>query len=253
MTSPLCLFFDFDDTLSEQIPFNLQYVRAIGSTLAPRFGGDTEAWAKCAIDMLETLEAQYIARFCDDPTGYNAWFATMHAQAMELVFSGMALPVPPDAEALSQETQRLALAQCNALFPGTLETVHALHTQGYTLHMASGNDSGHLRAALTGAQLDACFDRLYGPDLIDCAKEGPEYYVRLFRHIQINPARALIIDNDPNAIGWAISTGAQAVQVDFLPYKHVPAASDILARITDIAQLPELVRSLFTDSTNRHE
>lgn len=250
MTAPLCLFFDFDDTLSEQIPFNLQYVRAIGSTLAPRFGGDTEAWAKCAIDMLKTLETQYIARFRDDPTNYNDWFTTMHAQAMELVFSGMALPVPSNAEALSQETQRLALAQCSALFPGTQETVHALYAQGYTLHMASGNNSGHLRAALTGAGLDAYFDRLYGPDLIDCAKEGPEFYARLFRHVSIDPARALIIDNDPNAIAWAISTGAQAVQVDFLLYKHVPVAAGILAKITDIVELPELVREL---STNGHE
>ena len=146
------LFFDFDDTLSEQIPFNLQYVRGIGSVLAPRFGGDPEAWAKCAIDMLETLEAQYIARFRDDPTGYNAWFSTMHEQAMGLVFSGMGLPVPPDAKTLSQETQRLALAQCDATFPSTREAVHALHAQGYVLHTASGNDSGHLRSALTGAQ-----------------------------------------------------------------------------------------------------
>ena len=242
------LFFDFDDTLSEQIPFNLQYVRAIGSVLAPRFGGDPEAWAKCAIDMLEILEAQYLARFRDDPTNYNAWFSTMHEQAMRLVFSGMGLPIPPDAETLSQETQRLALAQCNALFPGTRETLHSLHAQGYALHTASGNDSGHLRAALAGAQIAPFFDRLYGPDLIDCAKEGPEFYARLFRHAQADPARALIIDNDPHAIGWAISVGAYAVQVDFLPYKQVPAAPGILAKITNIAQLPERIKDY---STNR--
>ena len=247
------LFFDFDDTLSEQIPFNLQYVRGIGSALAPQFGGDPEAWAKCAIDMLETLEAQYIARFRDDPTNYNAWFAAMHEQAMGLVFSGMGLHVSPDAETLSKETQRLALAQCDATFSGTREAVHALHRQGYVLHMASGNDSGHLRSALAGAHLDFYFDRLYGPDLIDCAKEGPEFYARLFRHAQVDPARALIIDNDPNAIEWAISVGAQAIQVDFLPYKHVPAALGILATITDIAQLPERIKDFSTNFTNGHE
>lgn len=234
------LLFDFDDTLSEQTVFNLHYVRAIGQILSSRFGGEEAAWSQCAIDMFVMLEAQYISRFKEVPTGYNAWFGTMHSQAMHLVFASMNLPLPPDAEQLSKTTQRLALAQCDATFPGTVDAIKYLCNAGYTLHMASGNDSEHLRYALEGAKLAPYFDRLYGPDLLDCAKEGPEFYIRMFQHLNIVPNRAIIIDNDPNAIRWAISVGAQAIQVDILSYKQVPMALGVLAHIKNIAEILSL-------------
>lgn len=241
------LLFDFDDTLSEQSAFVLQYVRAIGDTLAFRFGGDAADWTRAAVDMLQTLEAQYVARFCPEPTGYNAWYDTMHPEAMALVFGGMGLAVPYDAEALSRETQYRALSLCDACFEGSQEVVRSLHGEGHTLHLASGNDSGHLRGAIMGAKLAPFFDRLFGPDLIDCAKEGPEYYARLFRALNISPADALVIDNDPNAIDWALSVGAWAVQADFLPHKPMEAVPGVVGRITNIHDLPALVARLEQD------
>ncbi len=194
-----------------------------------------------AIDMLETLEAQYIAQFRVTPTNYNAWFARLHAQAMQLVFDGMGLPVPENAEQLSRDTQKRALSACDAAFPGAKQAVETLKQRGYTLHTASGNDSGHLRNALAGIGLEPCFERFYGPDLVDCAKESPEFYKRIFADLNLPPSHALIIDNDPNAIRWAQSLGAKAIQVDLLPYKKLETASGIAGKIRDIAQLPALV------------
>ena len=227
--------------MSEQIPFNLQYVRGIGDVLAPIYGGDAEDWAKCAIDMLETLEAQYIVQFRADPTHYNAWFARLHAQAMELVFGGMGLPVPDEAEQLSRDTQKRVLSGCDAAFSGAKQAVETLHRRGYMIHAASGNDSGHLRSAFVGMGIDHCFTRFYGPDLIDCAKEGPEFYRRIFPDLNLPPAQALIIDNDPNAISWAQSLGAKAIQADLLPYKEVATAPNIVGKITELTQLPTLI------------
>ena len=238
------LFFDFDDTLSEQTVFNLHYVRAIGQILAARFGGEEARWAQSAIDMFVTLETQYIERFQEVPTGYNAWFSTMHTQAMHLLFSSMSMAVPSDADRLSKTTQERALAECDATFPDTLHVIASLYTAGYTLHMASGNDSEHLRCALKGAKLAPYFDRLYGPDLIDCAKEGRDFYARIFQSLNIAPNRAIIIDNDPNAIAWAISVGAQAIQVDFLRNKQVLTSPGVLANIKDLTTLPLLIHQI---------
>ena len=191
--------------------------------------------------MLETLEAQYIAQFRAIPTNYNAWFARLHPQAMELVFGGMGLPVPANAEQLSRDTQKQALSACDAAFPGAKQAVETLKQRGYTLHMASGNDSGHLRSALAGMGLEPCFERLYGPDLVDCAKESPEFYKRVFADLNLPPAQALIIDNDPNAIRWAQFVGAKAIQVDLLPYKQVETPLGIAGKTRDMAQLPALI------------
>lgn len=216
-------------------------MRGIGSVLAPVYGGAVEEWAKCGIDMLEALEAQYIARFRNTPTGYNAWYATIHRQAMELVFGGMGLPIPDHAEQLSRDTQRQALAACDATFPGAAQAVQTLKQRGYTLHTASGNDSGHLRSALAGIGMDTCFDRFYGPNLIDCAKESQEFYSRIFADLNLPPDHALIIDNDPKAIEWAQSLGAKAIQVDLLSYKQVETAPGIVGKLTAMAQLPTLI------------
>lgn len=216
-------------------------MRGIGSVLAPVYGGNEEDWAKCAIDMLETLEAQYIAQFRATPTNYNAWFARLHPQAMELVFGGMGLPVPEGAEQLSRDTQQRALSTCNAAFPGAKQAIETLNQRGYTLYMASGNDSAHLRSALAGMGIEHCFERFYGPDLVDCTKESAEFYTRIFADLNLPPAQALIIDNDPNAIRWAQSVGAKAIQVDLLPYKQVETAGSIAGKITDMTQLPALI------------
>jgi FMN phosphatase YigB (HAD superfamily) len=233
------LFFDFDDTLSEQIPFNLQYVRGMGSALASTYGGDMEAWAAQAADMMVALEADYTAHFRNSPlNGYCDWLPHMLARAVDMLFTGMRLPQPADTEAIARRMRRKALEGCNALFPAAHEVIEELHRRGYALHMASGNDSDHLRAALNGVGLGPYLDRHYGPDLIDCAKEGPEFYERILAAICLSPQEALFIDNDPTAIRWAQSIGATAIQVKLLPYHRVETVEGVLAVVTDLRQLP---------------
>src|SRR5579862_2713865 len=159
------LFFDFDDTLSEQISFNLQYVRGLGGALAPIYGGEVEAWAAHAADMMVALEADYLLRFRDTPlSGYCEWLPTMLMHAVELLFKGMQLPQPDDPETIARRMRQEALLASNALFPGALDAIQNLHQRGIPLHMASGNDSDHLRSSLHAVGLAPYLDRLYGPD-----------------------------------------------------------------------------------------
>jgi phosphoglycolate phosphatase-like HAD superfamily hydrolase len=175
-------------------------------------------------------------------TGYNTWYADMHVAAMRRVFAGMGRDVPTEAEQLSHETQRLAMAQCDAIFPGVRETLLNLKEVGFTLHLASGNDSLHLQRALGGAGLESLFERHYGPDLIDCVKEGPLYYERIFADLNLSPQKTVVIDNDPNALNWAISLGAKAIQVDFLPYKQVPIVDGTLAHVRSFAEIYDVLK-----------
>jgi phosphoglycolate phosphatase-like HAD superfamily hydrolase len=84
-----------------------------------------------------------------------------------------------------------------AAIPGVVETIRTLHAQGYELHMASGEPSYDLQGYLTGMGVRDCFGRLYGPDLIDTFKNGPEYYRRLLADMGIDPMQALIVDDSP--------------------------------------------------------
>jgi HAD superfamily hydrolase (TIGR01509 family) len=100
-----------------------------------------------------------------------------------------------------------------AAFPGVGDTVRALHRQGYRLHTASGESSLDLEGYLQAMRVRDCFDRLYGPDLIDTLKEGPEYYERIFTDLGIAAADVLVVDDSPRASHWARQVGAWTVLI----------------------------------------
>ncbi len=242
------LFFDFDDTLSEHALFIEQYAVALGHALAVQFRtegrSDTE-WINSVVSMFHALEKDYVARFVGNPlNGYNSWYAKMPARAAELVFAEMQLPIPPDPAHVAVDALDGALCRCSAIFPGVRETLHALKDQGHTLHIASGNDSRHLAAALTGAGITNCFERLYGPDLIDCAKEGIEFYTRVLEASGCAPESAIVIDNDPNAIRWAQQAGAKVILVRLLVEDSAAETEPILSGIPVVTEFPQVIDAI---------
>src|SRR6266702_1428013 len=94
--------------------------------------------------------------------------------------------------------------------------------------------SGYLQAM----GVHDCFGRLYGPDLIDTFKEGPEYYERMFADLGIAPADALVVDDCPRAIGWAMQVGARTVLVgdSSLPQRRTTLY------IANLVELPALLQ-----------
>lgn len=248
MQSRPTLFFDFDDTLSDPIPFFLQFARAFGAGLCARFGGETEAWEKATADMLIAVEDDYKQRFVGQPTnGYCNWLNGLHHRGMQQVFDAMHCPLPDDVERLAAETQFRALSQCNAAFPGATEALQALAGQGYPMHMASGQESRYLRDGLTGMGLVTYFGQLYGPDLVDCAKEGPEYYQRVFDSAGVESNEAIIIDDYPPAIGWAVEVGAKVIQAKLTPVRDEETQSGVVAVVTDLHHLPHLIAYIVGD------
>jgi len=233
------VFIDFDDTLSDPIPFFTQFARESATLFRARFGGDQAEWERAMGDMLVAVHDDYLVRFVDNPTnGYLDWLKTLRLRSMELVFDAMELPIPPNAERLCVETQFTALSKCNAAFPGAEQMLVELTHQGYPLHMASGQESEYLRAGLTGLGLAHFFGRLFGPDLVDCAKEGLDYYTRVFEAVGVQSKDVIVVDDYPPAIGWAVASGAKVIQVQLSPLVHQPIQPGIAALVTRLRDLP---------------
>jgi len=240
------VFLDFDDTLSDPFVFHTQYVREIGALLAPQYGGDAEGWAKAAIDLLEKLESEYLARFTTNPlNGYCAWLETVRERSAHHMFERMGLPTPADAARIARETQFNALLQCNAAFPGAVQALTELFESGYRIQIASGQESEYLMAALMGAGLESFTESKFGPDLVDCAKEGPEYYQQIFEATGVRAAEAVVVDDSPPAIGWAMQTGAAVIQSRVSRERHFDVVPGVAMVMTDLRDLPELVKTVF--------
>ena len=239
------VFLDFDDTLSDPFQFHVQYVREVGALLAPRYGGSEERWAKAAIDLLESVEAEYVKRFAGNPlNGYCAWLETVRARSAVTMFQWMGIPCPPDPAQIARETQFEALRRSNATFPGAVEALEGLRAAGFRMHIASGQESEYLAAALMGAGLDRFLGMKFGPDLVDCAKEGPEYYERIFAAAGVKASDAIVVDDHPPAIDWALLAGAAVIQSKLSRERRYDIAIGVAGVMTDMRELPGLVNGV---------
>jgi beta-phosphoglucomutase-like phosphatase (HAD superfamily) len=125
------------------------------------------------------------------------------------------VPTPPAeaAVAIARDAMVHVGRHARAAIDGAAAAVRKLRGAGYVLHTASGTPSWELDAILTRMSIRAEFGTLYGPDLVEHVKHGPEYYRRVFRHAGVAPEEALVVESCPGACGWARSAGARAVRI----------------------------------------
>jgi len=121
-----------------------------------------------------------------------------------------------------------------------VDTIRTLHRQGYPLHTASGESSLDLEGYLQAMGVRDCFGRLYGPDLIDTLKEGPEYYERIFADLGIAAAEALVVDDSPRATRWVTQVGARAALVGDSPLPQTGTT----VHIGSLVELPATLQRL---------
>ncbi len=241
MTHPV-LFLDDGGVLNDNRLRGEQWQRMVGEFFAPILGGAPEVWARANRVVIDSIL---------EP---SAWFARLRAapdyRSFDLAYQldwlhrmCAIVGVPPPTEAESVELARRASAsiirRVRAAFPGAVEAIRALHARGYTLHTASGASSDDLAAYLEGMGVRDCFGRLYGPDLIDTFKMGPEFYTRLLADAGVAPEEALVLDDNAEVLRWAAQVGAWTVLVR----AGSPERPATALHIGSLAELPELLRS----------
>ena len=227
-----------------------QWQRLVGEFFAPILGGKPEMWAEAnrivaagffapGAWQARLLSARSYASF--DYAYQRDWLKGM----CELV--GVRCPPEEEAVALARRAEAWIVPQVNAGIPGAAETVQFLHRQGYTLYTSSGSSSWWLRSQFGPMGILDCFKRLYGPDLIDTFKAGPEFYRRVLADTRIAPSDALVVDDSPDAVRWATEVGARAVLINPQPVQGrgtmgQAAPSGALA-LGSLAELPALLRA----------
>ena len=196
-----------------------QWQRLVAEYLAPRLGGTAQAWAEAnkvvAKREFELYKQHFWGRADLDYLSYRE-------QWDKNWLTGMAVRVgvdAPDGDAclrLSRETCDFVTRRVRSAYPGVVHAINELNAEGYTLYTASGEDSEDLAGYLEGMGVRERFVKLYGPDLVNTAKEGPQYYLRVFEDAGVAPGRAVVADDLPIAVSWAREAGATAVLVSVL-------------------------------------
>lgn len=241
--SRLVVFLDDGGVMNDNRQRGSQWQQLVGAFFTPVLGGTAAAWAEATASVAAALfdpEAwrTRLAAAADYPSFERAyWLDWLGAMC-----AAVGVPCPPEEQSLtlSREAEAWITARDHAAFLGAVETVRWLHAHGYTLHTSSGESSAQLMNYLTAMGVRDCFGRLYGPDLIDTFRAGPEYYERLLIDAGIVPADALVVDDSIDALRWARAVGARTVLVG------PPAPLEGIAsyRITSLADLPSIITHL---------
>jgi len=95
-----------------------------------------------------------------------------------------------------------------------LLALRRLRERGVALHVSSGDAHDELVTFLEQIGARDLFDRVYGSDLVNTWKFGPEYYRAVLADSRVDPERAAVIDDSPNAVSWARDRGMRAFLVE---------------------------------------
>ena len=95
-----------------------------------------------------------------------------------------------------------------------LEALRSLRQRGMVLHMASGDAHDDLVAYLERIGARELFDRVYGSDLVNTWKFGPEYYRAVLKDSGVAADRAAVVDDSPTALSWARECGLRGFLVE---------------------------------------
>ncbi|HZR42055.1 MAG TPA: HAD family hydrolase [Ktedonobacteraceae bacterium] len=242
--SRLVIFLDDGGVMNDNTQRGPQWRRLVAEFFTPLLGGTPEAWSEANRTMSDQLfdpvnwqkRIQAASDYASFDRRYQLdWLAGM------CEFVGV--PTPPEEEYLELAYRATAfiISRVRADFPGAIDAVRTLHSQGYTLHTASNGCSRDLNSLLNGMGIRDCFGRLYGPDLVNAFKlKGPEYYERIFADLGISPTDALVVDDSSRAISLAAQTGARTVLVN--NSFHQETAGTL--QIKSLAELPQMIHRL---------
>jgi phosphoglycolate phosphatase-like HAD superfamily hydrolase len=244
MSEQTYVFIDFDDTLSNAQALWDQYTEELASLLSVDVGGDKAAWKTALRPAIDRSLDRYAETFRNNPlAGYTQWIDAERVRFIEEVFAETGQPLPT-CDPLVEFAKRMqfdALTACNAAFPGAEEALRELFEMGVRTQMASAQESEFLLAALIGAQVESYIESKFGPDLVCCAKEGPEFYRRIFEACHVHPSQAIVVDDQPLCLDWAEEAGAKVVQARIQPHAPEPQFPIVLHALSD---LPGLVKEL---------
>lgn len=216
-----------------------QWQRLVGEFFAPILGGRQVAWAAANHAVVTAmLEPTSWSARLHEARSYAAferryrldWLGSMSTMV------GVSTPAEDEALTLVERAERWIRPLVDAALPGAVEAIRLLHGAGYQLFTASGESSEDLADYLSGMDVRMCFERLYGPDLIEAFKNGPAFYHRVFADAGVTPQHALVVDDSPAPIGWALEAGASAVLVG-----DGMSVSGGIPQIPDLRALPTLL------------
>lgn len=242
-SSEFSIFFDDGGVMNDTILRGIQWQKMIGDFFSPKYGGESHKWSEANFEFINEIMAEYTeAAENEELIEYNDYYSDFILRWVTSMFEYVGVKVPPEEmhNKIYFEVIEAITPNTKASFPGVVEAIKNLHSQGFRLFTASGEHSVELKGYLRGMRVKDCFENFYGPDLVNTHKTNEVFYDNLFKDIKLDPRRAIIIDDNPKFLDSAEKTGANVIQA-CLTGEHEPTYRYV---IENMNSLPEVIEKL---------
>lgn len=182
------LIFDFDGTIGDS---QALIVKTLQDTMRKR-GLEVKSDAECAATIGLRLDEAFVQLF------------DMSAE------EGMACA--ETYRAIFEENKQHLIVQP---FPHVLETIHALHRQGYQLAIASSRGSDSLFGYVKQMRIENCISSIIAGDLVEHVKPAPDMVFKALEEMNGTVEEALVVGDMTYDVDMAHNAGAKACAVTY--------------------------------------
>ncbi len=197
-----------------------QWRTHVGRFMADRFGGEAEAWG----DANAVIAAKIVNPEFREQTRLRLGLRDLTFEAFEHayanawitgLFEAVGIPLPRliDQLLVHREAHVYACERVRAEIAGASDAVRYLHLMGCKLHLASNGPSYENEAILRSMGIRAEIGEAYGTDIVNVMKESGKFYEAIFRHADVEPYEAIVIDDKCEMLSYAAKIGAGTVCV----------------------------------------
>lgn len=211
------LFVDDGGVLNDNERRGPEWRRLVGEFFAPRLGGTPEAWAAANSAVFPGTWQRYLAHVRTATAGVRPFLRAEDRRWLAEMCAAVGVRVdtdePDELDELMEAAHRYITRRVSSAYPEAAQAIRDLARAGIALHTAAGHTALQLDGYLRGMGLRELFDRLYGVDLVDRFKTGPQYYAAILADSGVDPAEAAVIDDSAEALDWAAACGLRTIRV----------------------------------------
>ena len=241
--SDFVIFFDDGGVMNDNRLRGIQWQKLVGEFFSPKFGGELHKWAEGNFEFITRfISEEEISIEKGEITDYLDHYSKFQSNWVTSMFEFVGIDVPQKElhSKIYLDAINYITPNVKAAFPGLIDAIKKLHNLGFRLSTASAEHSTQLKGYLRGMRIVDCFERFYGPDLINTHKSMENFYDKIFEDFNLDPRRAIVIDDAPRYLESAERSGANVIQA-CLTNQHKPEFTYYVESMND---LPEIIIKL---------
>ncbi|SCW49034.1 haloacid dehalogenase superfamily, subfamily IA, variant 3 with third motif having DD or ED [Ruminococcaceae bacterium YRB3002] len=130
------------------------------------------------------------------------------------------------------------------LKPGAREILKWLRDEGITVAMATANGLRRTTSHLQRIGLEDAFDRIICADMVEFGKPAPDIYRYACEALEVEPSRAMGVEDSPNGVRSAYGAGLKVVMVPDLTEPDEELSKLLYARVDTLTDIIGLIKTI---------